>query len=123
MSHDGNHRGGMRGRENGEQDHIGWPDRGLVTVPSGELPEGRASPGEVLCAGDAMVAASVERLMTSEGWKVPMEQKGRRQQGVLATRGDLRLSLRGSCLPVLAFKPVIALFWFVSASFPYYFAL
>jgi cell division protein FtsZ len=40
----------------------------LVTVPLGELLEGRASPGEVLRAGHAMVAASVERLMTSEGW-------------------------------------------------------
>jgi hypothetical protein len=45
-------------------------------------------PGEVLRAGDAMVAASVERLMTSEGWTVPMEQKGRRRQAVLAAQGE-----------------------------------
>jgi cell division protein FtsZ len=60
----------------------------LVTVPLGELLEGRASPGEVLRAGDAMVMASVQRLMTSEGWKVPMEQKGRRRQAVLAAQGE-----------------------------------
>jgi cell division protein FtsZ len=60
----------------------------LVTMPLGELLEGRASLGEVLRTGDAMVAASVERLMTSEGWKVPMEQKGRRRQTVLAAQGE-----------------------------------
>jgi cell division GTPase FtsZ len=60
----------------------------LLAVPLEEWLEGRVLPGEVLRAGDAMVAASVERLMTLEGWKVPMEQKGRRRQAVLAAQGE-----------------------------------
>jgi hypothetical protein len=60
----------------------------LLAVLLGEWLEGRVLPGEVLRAGDAMVAASVERLMTLEGWKVPMEQKGRRRQAVLAAQGE-----------------------------------
>jgi hypothetical protein len=41
-----------------------------------------------LPAGDAMVAASVEWLMTSEGRKVPLVQKGRCRQAILAAQGE-----------------------------------
>jgi cell division protein FtsZ len=67
----------------------------LVTVPLGELLRDGATEAEVLRAGDAMVAASVERLMTPKGWNAVeapsvgserSKKKGRRQ-GMLAVQG------------------------------------
>jgi cell division protein FtsZ len=64
---------------------LGFVDR-LVTVPLAELlREGttEAEEAEVLHAGDAMVAASVERLMTPEGWNVSGVGTPRRATGLV----------------------------------------
>ena len=52
----------------------------LVTVPLGELLRRGVSEEDVLRAGDELVARAVARLMTPEGWKVPVEDAGKRKR-------------------------------------------
>ena len=52
----------------------------LVTVPLGELLRRGVSAKDVLRAGDELVARTVARLMTPEGWKLPVEDAGKRKR-------------------------------------------
>ena len=52
----------------------------LVTVPLGELLRRGVSEEDVLRAGDELVARALARLMTPEGWKVPVEDAGKRKR-------------------------------------------
>ena len=51
-----------------------------MTVPLGELLQRGVSEEDVVRAGDELVARALARLMTPEGWKVPVEDAGKRKR-------------------------------------------
>jgi hypothetical protein len=53
----------------------------LMTVPLGELLRRGVPEEDVLCAWDELVARALVRLMTPEGWKVPVEDVGAASNG------------------------------------------
>jgi hypothetical protein len=53
-----------------------------------ELLRAGVSEEDVVRAGDELVARAVARLMTPEGWTVPVERKGRRRAAALTVQGE-----------------------------------